>query len=588
MHRPCMLACLACHVVAVCHAQTPLGTAFTYQGRLKQSGGASDGPHDFRFRLWTAAVGGAPVEPAVCVNDVPVAVGLFTVTLDFGAQFSGDERYMEIEVRPDQGGGCADGSGFTTLEPRQPLGAAPYASFALDAGALRGRPVSAAAPTANQALKWNGSAWAPAADAGLTLPFAGTVNAASALQINNTSTAANAIALHGLISSASAGSPSAGVHGQHNGAGGGGYGVWGSHAGSGIGVFATTVGGTAVYGAANGVGGANFGGWFESWGNFGRGVYGQAYGETGTNFGGYFFALGNTGRGVYGGADNATGINYGVWGQSASTSGRAVFGQVGATTGGTFGGRFETLSSSGRGVLGLAVAPTGDAVGIFGQSNSATGRAVVGWAIHATGANVGVYGRSDSAAGFGVWAEGNLGASGAKVFCIDHPDDPENRYLLHYSTESPEVINFYSGNATLDPNGETRIELPSYFARINRDPRYTLTPLGAAMPALHVKEEIDPAALLAAAPLSAGEPAPVCSFVISGGAPGGRVSWRVEALRHDAWVRRNDAPPEREKSPAERGRIQPGIANGLPAADSVAQQAARTLGDSHGYETTAP
>jgi hypothetical protein len=106
-------------------------------------------------------------------------------------------------------------------------------------------------------------------------------------------------------------------------------------------------------------------------------------------------------------------------------------------------------------------------------------------------------------------------------------------YLLHYATESPEVINFYSGKATLNTAGEAVVELPRYFAKINKDPRYTLTAVGMPMPMLHVAEEIDEAALNAGATAGPGVPAPLCSFRIAGGAPGAKVSWRVEAVRND-------------------------------------------------------
>jgi hypothetical protein len=71
-----------------------------------------------------------------------------------------------------------------------------------------------------------------------------------------------------------------------------------------------------------------------------------------------------------------------------------------------------------------------------------------------------------------------------------------------------------------------------------------------------VAEEIDEAALSAGARAGPGEAAPVCWFRIAGGAPGARVSWRVDALRNDLWVRQRGAPVEVEKQGPERGTYQ--------------------------------
>ena len=76
------------------------------------------------------------------------------------------------------------------------------------------------------------------------------------------------------------------------------------------------------------------------------------------------------------------------------------------------------------------------------------------------------------------------------------------------------------------------------------------------MPVLHVAEEIDEAALSAGARAEPGEAAPVCSFRIAGGAPGTKVSWRVEALRNDLWVQKRGAPVEVEKQDLEKGTYQ--------------------------------
>src|SRR5437016_3049651 len=67
------------------HAQTPLGTGFTYQGQLKNGGSPASGLHDLRFRLFDALTGGVQVGVALCLDNVVMADGLFTVSLDFGA-----------------------------------------------------------------------------------------------------------------------------------------------------------------------------------------------------------------------------------------------------------------------------------------------------------------------------------------------------------------------------------------------------------------------------------------------------------------------------------------------------------------------
>jgi hypothetical protein len=76
------------------------------------------------------------------------------------------------------------------------------------------------------------------------------------------------------------------------------------------------------------------------------------------------------------------------------------------------------------------------------------------------------------------------------------------------------------------------------------------------MPQLHVAEEISDSALLAGESAQPGEPAPRCTFRIAGGAPGGKVSWRVEAVRNDLRMRLQGATVEREKIGVERGKYQ--------------------------------
>ncbi|MFN0149437.1 MAG: hypothetical protein ACKVU1_01835 [bacterium] len=114
-------------------------TTFTYQGLLDDAGAPTNGFHDFRFRLFDAASGGAQIGAVVCVDNVSVTEGVFTAQLDFGQQYATTaQRYLEIGVRLDTGLTCADATGLVVLSPRQQLTATPLAShanaaFALDA-----------------------------------------------------------------------------------------------------------------------------------------------------------------------------------------------------------------------------------------------------------------------------------------------------------------------------------------------------------------------------------------------------------------------------------------------------------------------
>jgi hypothetical protein len=107
----------------------PVGTAFTYQGRLDDGADPAQGTYDLRFTIYDAASGGGVVGGPLTNAVTGVTNGLFTVALDFGAgAFAGDARWLEVAVQ-------TNGSGaFTTLSPRQPLAPSPYALYAPSAG----------------------------------------------------------------------------------------------------------------------------------------------------------------------------------------------------------------------------------------------------------------------------------------------------------------------------------------------------------------------------------------------------------------------------------------------------------------------
>lgn len=103
----------------------PMGTAWTYQGRLMDANSIADGLYDFEFKLYDADVGGSKAANDVNVGDMDVVDGYFTAELDFGSDgFSGDARWLEIGVRP---GDSNDANDFVTLIPRREVTPVPYA-----------------------------------------------------------------------------------------------------------------------------------------------------------------------------------------------------------------------------------------------------------------------------------------------------------------------------------------------------------------------------------------------------------------------------------------------------------------------------
>jgi len=183
--------------------------------------------------------------------------------------------------------------------------------------------------------------------------------------------------------------------------------------------------------------------------------------------------------------------------------------------------------------------------GVFGLTD--TGSAIVGSALTP---DVGFAGVFDG----DVNVVGTL-TKGAGAFRIDHPLDPENKYLSHSFVESPDMKNIYDGVAVFDAAGEATVTLPDWFEALNEDFRYQLTPMGAAF-VPYVADEI------------AGN-----QFKIGGGIPGRKVSWQVTGIRHDAYANAHRIQVEELKPIAAMGTYlhpeafgQP-VEKGRPAVD---------------------
>ena len=80
------------------------GTAFTYQGRLNDGASPANGIYDLRFAIYDALGAGTQQGATATNTATAVSNGLFNVTLDFGNQFPGTNRWLDIGVRTNGGG----------------------------------------------------------------------------------------------------------------------------------------------------------------------------------------------------------------------------------------------------------------------------------------------------------------------------------------------------------------------------------------------------------------------------------------------------------------------------------------------------
>jgi hypothetical protein len=136
-----------------------------------------------------------------------------------------------------------------------------------------------------------------------------------------------------------------------------------------------------------------------------------------------------------------------------------------------------------------------------------------------------------------VHVNGSLSKAGGS-FKIDHPLDPENKYLYHSFVESPDMKNLYDGLVTTDVDGFATVQMPDWFSALNRDFRYQLTVIGKGAWA-HARVH---------------EPMADGRFVIETDRPGVQVSWQVTGIRKDPWAVEHPIPVEEDKPEGERGK----------------------------------
>jgi len=296
-----------------------------------------------------------------------VSNGLFTVTLDFGANFPGANRWLEIGVRTNGGGA------YTTLSPRQALTATPYAIMAGNAANLGGQTSTAFVAKAGDTMTGTLNLPAPAIlDFGagtrqmISLYDSPPYNFGIGVQ---TSTFYQRTVTTGGFAWYEGGVHNNGQHTRGGGttlmtlsasgnlqvnASGGVYAITGNNpTGTGVaGSSSTVVGVYGVSGSGRGVQGNSV---------TGEGVYGFSQGNNGV----HGLSVGNAGYSAVWGEN--TGNGYGVRGTSASFEG--VHGETSAGNAAAVAG-INLNTSSGSGVFGES---RGAGVGVWGKSVSFEG-----------------------------------------------------------------------------------------------------------------------------------------------------------------------------------------------------------------------
>uniref|UniRef100_A0A7V2ZMJ2 Uncharacterized protein n=1 Tax=Ignavibacterium album TaxID=591197 RepID=A0A7V2ZMJ2_9BACT len=250
---------------------------------------------------------------------------------------------------------------------------------------------------------------------------------------------------------------------------------------------------------------------FDAIGVYGKSIPAEYYGYGGYFEGGYVGVYGKvlpTGNhdyyGVIGFVDSGTGTNYGVHG--TASGGYNSYGVVGNA----FSGSNNTYGIYGNALYGTI------SYGVFGFAGGGT----TNWAGYFYG-NVNVTGTL---------------SKGGGSFKIDHPLDPQNKYLYHSFVESPDMKNVYDGTVVTDASGYATVTLPDWFEALNKDFRYQLTVIGDFAQAI-IAQEIQNN-----------------QFSIRTDKPNVKVSWQVTGIRKDPFAEKNRIPVEEYKQGDDVGK----------------------------------
>jgi hypothetical protein len=212
----------------------------------------------------------------------------------------------------------------------------------------------------------------------------------------------------------------------------------------------------------------------------GAGVHGLQVGAAGVNSGVRGSNYSSTGgaAGVFGEALSTTGLVNGVFGTTAGdvSNGAGVLG----TTGFAF---TKTFSTAGAGVRGEG------RNGVVGVTSNTGESGVIGVSVTSAG-GLGPYAHLATPL-FAVYATGDYGGTGAKMFIEPHPTDASKS--IHYvALEGPESGTYFRGTARVS-HGQAVIPVPEDFRMVTDDDGLSvqLTPIGASASMWIVSEDLD-------------------------------------------------------------------------------------------------